>query len=131
MRIRMFSKIAVVLCLSMTMNSYDYINNNIVVIAKAETKKMQDDYTGYIIESKSVDMYNKMKANFSGKSENKNYTGNSRKRCGNLWCSKTGALNSELPQARETPSGWRGEITNLMLERVCVPQSFNGFIGLE
>ena len=40
-------------------------------------------------------------------------------------------LNSELPQARETPSGWRGEITNLMLERVCVPQSFNGFIGLE
>ena len=27
-------------------------------------------------------------------------------------------LNSELPQARETPSGWRGEITNLMLERV-------------
>ena len=35
MRIRMFSKIAVVLCLSMTMNSYDYINNNIVVIAKA------------------------------------------------------------------------------------------------
>ena len=40
-------------------------------------------------------------------------------------------LNSELPQARETPSGWRGEITNLILERVCVPQSFNGFIGLE
>lgn len=39
--------------------------------------------------------------------------------------------NSELPQAKETPSGWRGEITNLMLERVCVPQSFNGFIGLE
>lgn len=36
-----------------------------------------------------------------------------------------------LPQARETPSGWRSEITNLMLERVCVPQSFNGFIGLE
>jgi hypothetical protein len=29
------------------------------------------------------------------KSENKNYTGNSRKRCGNLWCSKTGALNSD------------------------------------
>ena len=79
MRIRMFSKIAVVLCLSMTMNSYDYINNNIVVIAKAETKKMQDDYTGYIIESKSVDMYNKMKANFSGKSENKNYNRSMRK----------------------------------------------------
>jgi len=38
MRIRMFSKIAVVLRLSMTMNSYDYINNNIVVIAKAEKK---------------------------------------------------------------------------------------------
>ncbi len=79
MRIRMFSKIAVVLCLSMTMNSYDYINNNIVVIAKAETKKMQDDYTGYIIESKSEDMYNKMKANFSGKSENKNYNRSMRK----------------------------------------------------